>query len=165
MIHSFNTTALRTFPSDLEKEFSQIKAWNHLVPSIVGDMPQINTRMKLCHAVKCYSPLMDFNTQFVSSGAKGMKTRKCDKVIYIMTVAGICKCNTDWCHTDTCAYLPQHCRIQTNTKMVLKLLSSMAGGKKKPVSCYHSNTDHEDIKGRSWKAHIHCCIPYTQQLV
>lgn len=44
---------------------------------------------------------MDFNTQFVSFGAKAMKIRKCDKVIYIMTVVGICKCNTERCHTDT----------------------------------------------------------------
>lgn len=35
------------------------------------------------------SLLMDFNTRFVSSGVKARKTRKCDRVIYIMTVVGI----------------------------------------------------------------------------
>lgn len=137
MIHIFNMTALRTFSSDCRKEWSQVIAWNHLLPSLVHDMPPCNTRLKLCHAVKCYSLLLDFTMLFVSSRAKVTIT-KCVRVIYIMTVVGICKCNIDWCHTHTNAhtytcthtYLPQHCGIQMNTKIVLMLLSIMTGEKK-----------------------------------
>lgn len=120
-----------------------------------------NTKLKIHCTVKCYNHLLDFIMLFVSSRAK-VTTGKCSRVIYIMTVAGICKCNTDWYHTHTRTYLPQHCGIQMNTEIVLMLPSSMMGEKKKKgktVSCYHSNTDHAEIKSRSWKALIHCCIP------
>lgn len=103
-------TALKTFSLDHRKELSQITAWNHLLPSLVHDMPPSNTTLKLCHAVKCYSLFLDFTMLLVSSRAK-VTTRKCARVIYIVTVVGICKCNTDWCHT------PKHTRMHTLTAL------------------------------------------------
>lgn len=78
-----------------------------MVPSLVQDMPPCNTRLKLCHAVKCYTILLDVTMLFVSSRTK-VTTRKCARVIYIMTVVGICKCNTDWCHTHTNTHMHTH---------------------------------------------------------
>lgn len=106
MIPTFHVKPLWTFPLDHRKEPSQVTAWNHLLLSSVCDMPPCNIRLKLRHKTECFFTFLLFIFllflyQSLCFIHRKSNYKKMSQVIYIMTVAGICKCNTDWCHIYT----------------------------------------------------------------